>query len=48
MLIFLLGGNPEGIAREKLMRAGHEDITLIEPEIWEKALEESKAEAAKD
>ncbi|MEZ4771482.1 MAG: preprotein translocase subunit SecA, partial [Caldilineales bacterium] len=41
----LLGGNPEGIARESLRRAGH-DLTDIAPDVWEQALADAKVEAA--
>ena len=41
----LLGGNPEGIARETLRRAGH-DLTDLDPQLWEQALAEAKVEAA--
>ena len=30
----LLGGNPEGLARENLRKAGY-DLTELEPEVWE-------------
>ena len=40
----LLGGNPEGIARENLRRAGH-DLTDIDPDLWEQALADATAEA---
>ncbi len=43
----LLGGNPEGIARDNLRRAGH-DLTLLEPGVWEQALAEAKAQCARD
>ncbi len=43
----LLGGNPEGIARDNLRRAGH-DLTMLEPGVWEQALAEAKAQCAAD
>ncbi len=43
----LLGGNPEGIAREKLRKKGIE-ITEATPKQWEKALEEARRECEKD
>ncbi len=43
----LLGGNPEGVAREKLRKRGLE-ITQATPEEWEAALAEAKAECAAD
>ncbi|PJF25277.1 MAG: preprotein translocase subunit SecA, partial [Phototrophicales bacterium] len=43
----LLGGNPEGMAREKLRRQGI-DITQATPEQWEAALAEAQAEAERD
>lgn len=43
----LLGGNPEGLAREKLRKQGIE-ITQATKEQWEAALEEAKAECAED
>ena len=43
----LLGGNPEGVAREKLRRQGVE-LTQATPEQWEAALAEAKAECAAD
>ena len=36
----LLGGNPEGLARDKLRRQGL-DLTEVEPEVWEEALAEA-------
>ncbi|PJF41952.1 MAG: preprotein translocase subunit SecA [Phototrophicales bacterium] len=41
----LLGGNPEGMAREKLHKQGIE-FTQATPEQWEAALAEAKEEAA--
>ncbi|NDJ85526.1 MAG: preprotein translocase subunit SecA [Chloroflexi bacterium] len=43
----LLGGNPEGLAREELTRQGL-DLTELEPGVWEKAFAEAKEIAAKD
>jgi preprotein translocase subunit SecA len=43
----LLGGNPEGLAREKLRRDGVE-ITEATPEQWDAALAEAKAQCEKD
>ncbi len=43
----LLGGNPEGLAREKLRDQGIE-ITEATPEQWKAALNEAKAEVARD
>ncbi len=43
----LLGGNPEGMARDKLRRQGI-DITQATPEQWEAALAEAQAEAERD
>ncbi|GAB4520243.1 MAG: preprotein translocase subunit SecA [Anaerolineae bacterium] len=39
----LLGGNPEGLAREKLRKQGI-DLTTVEDEVWEKALAEARQE----
>ncbi|PJF32978.1 MAG: hypothetical protein CUN49_19735, partial [Candidatus Thermofonsia Clade 1 bacterium] len=43
----LLGGNPEGLAREKLRKQGI-DITEATPEQWQAALEEARAECKRD
>jgi len=43
----LLGGNPEGIARDNLRRAGH-DLTALEPGVWEQALADAAAQCAQD
>ncbi len=43
----LLGGNPEGIARDKLRRQGV-DLTTVDPEVWEKTLAEATAATEKD
>lgn len=39
----VLGGNPEGLAREALRKQGV-DLTAVEPDMWETALEKAKAE----
>ncbi len=39
----LLGGNPEGIARERLRQQGL-DLATIEPEAWDEALAQAKRE----
>ncbi len=43
----LLGGNPEGLAREKLRKQGI-DVTTATPEQWRAALAEARAECAVD
>jgi len=43
----LLGGNPEGLAREKLRKAG-KDLTEIAPEEWQAALNEAKQDTDAD
>ncbi|MBC7234490.1 MAG: preprotein translocase subunit SecA, partial [Chloroflexi bacterium] len=43
----LLGGNPEGLAREALRRQGY-DLTQIEPKVWEQALAEARRQCAAD
>ena len=43
----LLGGNPDGLARDTLRRAGH-DLTELEPGVWEQALAEAKAKCEAD
>ncbi|RMF79436.1 MAG: preprotein translocase subunit SecA [Chloroflexi bacterium] len=43
----LLGGNPEGLAREKLRKQGIE-ITEATPEQWQAALAEAEAETERD
>jgi preprotein translocase subunit SecA len=43
----LLGGNPDGLAREN-MRDKNIEITDATPEQWQQALEEAKAEVARD
>jgi len=34
----LLGGNPEGLAREEIRRQGH-DLNALDPELWKETLE---------
>jgi len=41
----LLGGNPEGMARDELRHQGV-DLSAMEPEMWEQALAEAKARCA--
>ncbi len=41
----LLGGNPEGMARDELRRQGM-DLSEVEPEVWEEALADAKARCA--
>ncbi|RME43963.1 MAG: preprotein translocase subunit SecA, partial [Caldilineae bacterium] len=43
----LLGGNPEGLARENLRKQGI-DLTTVEPEVWQKALAEATAITERD
>jgi preprotein translocase subunit SecA len=43
----LLGGNPEGLARDNLRKQGV-DLTTVEPEVWEAALAEAKALVKED
>jgi preprotein translocase subunit SecA len=43
----LLGGNPEGIARDNLRREGY-DLTELPAEVWDHALAEAKAQCARD
>lgn len=43
----LLGGNPEGLARDTLRRQGL-DLTSVEPEVWEEALEKAQEKVAED
>jgi preprotein translocase subunit SecA len=43
----LLGGNPEGIARDRLRKQG-KDLTEISPEEWQAALDEAKRETDED
>ncbi len=44
----LLGGNPEGLARDKLRQRYDVDITEAKPEQWEEVLNEARAECARD
>ncbi|MFH1085980.1 MAG: preprotein translocase subunit SecA, partial [Chloroflexota bacterium] len=43
----LLGGNPEGLAREALRRQG-QDLSQLEPRVWEAAYAEAKAQCEAD
>ncbi len=43
----LLGGNPEGLAREKLRKQGI-DVTQATPEQWQEALSQARAQVAED
>ncbi|MDX2075381.1 MAG: preprotein translocase subunit SecA [bacterium] len=43
----LLGGNPEGVARDKLRKEGI-DLSTLSNEDWEKALEDAKRHCAED
>ena len=43
----LLGGNPEGIARDKLRKEG-KDLTQISPEEWQAAFDEAKRDTDAD
>ena len=43
----LLGGNPEGMAREQLRRQGV-DLTTVSQEVWEQALAEARQIAERD
>lgn len=43
----LLGGNPEGVARDKLRKQGV-DLATVTPEDWEKALAEAKIQCEQD
>ncbi len=43
----LLGGNPDGLARDTLRKAGY-DLTELEPGVWEQALAEAKAKCEAD
>ncbi|OGO04214.1 MAG: hypothetical protein A2Y73_02680 [Chloroflexi bacterium RBG_13_56_8] len=43
----LLGGNPEGLARDELRRSG-QDLLELDPQIWAQALEEAKRQCAAD
>jgi len=41
----LLGGNPEGLARDELRRQGY-DLVNLDPQVWEAALESAQARCA--
>jgi preprotein translocase subunit SecA len=41
----LLGGNPEGLARDTLRRQGH-DLTAVDPALWKETLAEAEKECA--
>ncbi len=43
----LLGGNPEGLARDKLRRQGY-DLTQLAPALWEQSLAEAKKACEED
>ncbi len=43
----LLGGNPEGLARDELRRRG-EDLTEVDPELWAKTLRKWQEVVAED
>ena len=43
----LLGGNAEGMARDKLRRQGV-DLTTVDPAVWQRALDEANAIVEKD
>jgi len=43
----LLGGNPEGLARDELRKQGH-DLTEIDPALWESTLRKWSELVAKD
>ncbi len=43
----LLGGNPEGMAREKLQKQGY-DLTELDDGVWEASLEETKVQTQAD
>jgi preprotein translocase subunit SecA len=42
-----LGGDPEGLARDRLRRQGV-DLTTVEPKVWQEALAEAEVECAQD
>jgi preprotein translocase subunit SecA len=44
----LLGGNPDGLAREKLRKRYSIDVTEATPEQWQEVLEEAKKECEAD
>ncbi|NLD42090.1 MAG: preprotein translocase subunit SecA [Chloroflexi bacterium] len=43
----LLGGNPEGLARDDLRRRG-QDLQEIEPEVWQEALARAEEQCARE
>ncbi|MGI6367374.1 MAG: preprotein translocase subunit SecA [Anaerolineae bacterium] len=43
----LLGGNPEGLAREALRKKGL-DLQALEPGVWDEALAQARAQVARD
>ncbi len=43
----LLGGNPEGLAREALRQEGY-DLQELDPEVWEEAYQEAKEQCEAD
>jgi len=43
----LLGGNPDGLARERLRRQG-QDLTALEPQVWEEAVAEASISCQQD
>ncbi len=43
----LLGGNPEGLARDELRRRG-EDLTQVDPELWQQTLRKWQQVVAED
>jgi len=43
----LLGGNPEGLARDALRRQGY-DLATLDPAVWEAALREAEAKCEAD
>jgi len=43
----LLGGNPDGLARERLRRQG-QDLTQLEPQVWQEAVAEATIECQQD
>ncbi len=42
-----LGGDPEGLARDRLRRQGV-DLTTVEPQVWQEALAKAETECAQD
>jgi preprotein translocase subunit SecA len=43
----LLGGNPEGLARDELRRSG-QDLTTVDPELWQETLRRWSERVAED